>query len=265
MFRKQIKQCVQGDPCPVWHLGSYEYPLYRGKLQVLFEECIIKSRLILDAGCGPKGRYFSILPPNAWGVGLDIDRENTLKAKKMNTLSNISFITADIQNLPFVENAFDLIVCCDVIEHVKERHKAVKELASVLREKGTLLISTSNMLNPAMFIDTLLPNTVSDKIIRRFNGHFYYERSYRFNPWSLVKKLRECGLFVKLMPFGYPPIGRPWLYEYSVQKLPRIFYLWIVFDKLSNIGFLRKFKETIVVIARKLEQATVSRVTVSKN
>lgn len=240
-----------GESCPVRHLGSYEYPFRGGKLQLLFETYLSESCIVLDAGCGPTGRYVSNLPPDAWGVGLDIHRENVAKSKKANTSKNVSFIVSDIQNLPFIDNTFDLIVCYDVLEHMEEPDNAVKELASVLKKRGRLLITTSNLFNPALLIDTLLPNIISEKIIQRFGGPTYYERSYRFNPWNLVKKIRKCGLSVKLLMFGYPPIGKPWLYEVQRQKPTKIFYLWIVFDKLTNIKLLKKFKEIMLAIAKK--------------
>ena len=246
-----FKRVMNNSPCLVWHLGSYEYPFYLGKLQVLFQTHLIESRLVLDAGCGPERRYLSNFFPHTWGVGLDIDRENLVKAKKANTSNNVLFVVGDIQNLPFVENVFDLVVCCDVLEHVEKPDKAVEELAMILRKKGRLLISTSNLLNPAVLIDTLLPNAVSKKIIHRFGGPSYYERSYRFNPWNLAKKLRKCGLSANSLTLGYPPIGKPWLYQFSKLKPPKIFYLWIVFDKLTNIKLLKKFKEVILAIAKK--------------
>jgi len=240
-----------GESCPVLHLGSYEYPFRGGKLRLLFETYLSESCIVLDAGCGPTQRYISILPPDAWGVGLDIDRENVAKSKKANTSKNVSFIVGDIQNLPFIDNTFDLVVCCDVLEHVEEQDKAVKELAAVLRKRGRLLISTSNLFNPALLIDTLFPNMISEKIIQRLGGPTYYKRTYRFNSWNLVKKLRKCGLSVKLLMFGYPPVWNPWLYEFSRQKPPKIVYLWIVFDKLTNMKLLKKFKELMLAIAKK--------------
>lgn len=98
-----------------------------------------------------------------------------------------------------------------------------------------------------MFIDEILLKRVSYEINRRF-GAFHYERTCRFNPWNFVEKLDRYGLKVeKLLMSGYPPFGRPWIYHYSKIKPHKIFYFWIVFDKLTNFGFLRKFKENILV------------------
>jgi len=239
----------------VWHLGSYEYPCYRAQLHALFETYQKDSRLLFDAGCGSEGRYLSNLPIDAWGIGLDIDPKNIQIAKKRHKSNNVSFVVGDIQNLPFFENMFDLIVCCDVLEHVKVPEKAVKELTSILRKRGALLVTTSNLLNPAMFFDILLPNAVSKKIIDKLSGPFFYERTRRFNPYDLKKKLREYRLFANVLTVGHPPMGKPWRYEiirqYSNTSPPKIFYLWIAFNKLTNIKILRNLKEIILAIARK--------------
>lgn len=205
--------------------------------------------VVLDAGCGPKTKFFLGLPQSAWAIGLDIDRENVEKAKKPSK-GNTSLIVGSLQNLPFVKEALDLIVCCDVLEHVREPHKAIKELAMVLRKGGMLLIATTNVLNPVMFIDIRFPK-ISKKLVERFSGASFYERTYRFSPWTLAKEIEKYGLMMNLYMFGDPPIGKPWLYHFQRITLPKICYLWIVFDKLTNVRILKKFKETMLAIVKK--------------
>jgi ubiquinone/menaquinone biosynthesis C-methylase UbiE len=49
-------------------------------------------------------------------------------------------IKANIQNLPFDDSAFDLIICSHVLEHVKHDELAIKEIGRVLSETGDALI-----------------------------------------------------------------------------------------------------------------------------
>lgn len=245
---------VDTFPEPFWHLGSYRYPFYGYELRSFFKSSVKGTYLVLDAGCGDKGGYILSMPTNALGVGLDIDRKNIERAVKRSKdlrLHNVSFLVSDIENTPFRKNQFNLIICYDVLEHLKDSEKAIKELAFSLKERGKLLISTTNAFNPTMFIDIKLPKNVIDVVLRRF-GVSHYERTYRFNPWNLAEKLRKYGLTVeKLLMFGYPPFGRPWIYEYSKIKPPKMYYFWILFNKLTNVGFLEKFKEVILIVAKK--------------
>lgn len=238
-----------------WHLGSYKYPYYYTKFQKLFEFYVRKSCLVLDAGCGHKGGCILTTSTNAYGVGLDIDRKNikeSVKKSKDLQLHNLAFLVGDIEELPFRKNQFDVIVSRDVLEHLKDSEKATRELAFSLKKGGKLLICTSNAFNPSSIIDGVLPKSVSEAVIRMLGGPHYYERTHYLNPWKLMEKLKKYGLAVKkLSMIGHPPFGRPSIYHYSKIKPPKIYYFWILFDKVTNAGFLKKFKEVILIVAEK--------------
>jgi len=245
---------MSNDYPEFWNLGPYKYPLYRSKLYSLFQLYAGKASLVLDAGCGEKGGYAITIPKNVHGVGLDISRRNVKKSvekSKNLRLGHLSFLVGDLENLPFVENAFDVIICCDVLEHIELPEEAIKEWAFSLKKGGKLLICTTNEFNPAMFLDRVLPKNISATIIRQFGGPHHYERTRRLNPWSFGERLNRHGLKLeKLLMFGYPPFGKPWIYHSSKVKPSIIFYFWMIFDKLTEIGFLKNFKEEMLVIGR---------------
>jgi len=237
-----------------WSLGSYKYSLYRSKLYDYFQRHTRNASLVLDGGCGDEGGYVVSVSSSAHGIGLDIDRQNarkSLEKARVSQLNNLSFLAGDLENLPFSEEAFDVIVLCDVLEHVKTPEKAIRELAFSLRKGGRLLVCTTNKFNPIMCLDSMLPNSVSNMIIRRLGGPLHYERTRRFAPWELAQKLRVCGFNIEsLLMFGYPPIGKPWVYHHSKAEPPMIFHCWILFDKITKFGFLSNFKEETLVVAR---------------
>jgi len=230
---------------PKWKIGTYEYTFHGAFLQILFERFYKAEYLVLDGGCG-EGQFLEKLREDVCVVGMDIERENIKEAKKR--YKGHLFVVGDLQHLPFKIQAFHLIFCRDVLEHITKRGKAISEMTFALRKKGVILISTTNLLNPAMLLDTLLPTKVSAKIIKKFKGPEYYERTSRFSPWEITKKLRENGLDVKIIMFGFPSIGKPW---HARIDPPMIYRLWTVFDKITNFNLFRKFKEVIVAIARK--------------
>jgi 2-polyprenyl-3-methyl-5-hydroxy-6-metoxy-1,4-benzoquinol methylase len=168
-----------------WNLVSYKYPFYRSKLYSLFQLYVKESSAVLDAGCGDRGGYLFDVPMNVQGIGLDIDRENIKKAAertKSLRLDNVSFLVGDLQKMPFNEDVFDVVICCDVLEHVEDAEEAIGGLASALKKDGRLLICTSNALNPAMVIDRMIPKKFSTVIIHGLGGTHHYERTRRFNP-----------------------------------------------------------------------------------
>ena len=78
------------------------------------------SKLFLDAKCD----YHPV----------DID------PKRYKHFSNIS--KADITDIPFADNTFDMIVCIHVLEHIENDGKALSELYRVLKPGGTALLQT---------------------------------------------------------------------------------------------------------------------------
>lgn len=54
--------------------------------------------------------------------------------------SRIEFETASIYALPYADNAFDLVVCCEVLEHLERPDAGLQELVRVARRQ--VLIST---------------------------------------------------------------------------------------------------------------------------
>ena len=240
---------LKDDSQLIRRLGSYEYPLYEEGLRANMKRFLGYQTVVLDAGCGPRTKFFLGLPQSAWAIGLDIDRENVEEAKKTSE-GNTSLIVGSLQNLPFIEEALDLIICCDVLEHVRDPHKAIGELTMSLRKGGIILITTTNVLNPAMLIDIRF-SKLSKMLTKRFDSTIFHERRHRFSPWTLAKEIRKYGLMMNLNMFGDPPIGRPWLVNFQGISLPKIYYLWIVFDKLTNIKILKKFKEMMLAVIKK--------------
>lgn len=58
-----------------------------------------------------------------------------------NSSNNISAEKADLQNLPYKDEEFDIVTSISTIEHVHNDHKAIKEMARVVKPGGKLLIT----------------------------------------------------------------------------------------------------------------------------
>jgi ubiquinone/menaquinone biosynthesis C-methylase UbiE len=104
-----------------------------------------ENAIILDVGFG-LGYGLNILSIKSREVnGIDVDPEvlnyctNTLVGKNPRLKILIIF---DGYNLPFSDNAFDVVTCVDVIEHVEDYSRLIKEMLRVSR-KGVFL-STPN-------------------------------------------------------------------------------------------------------------------------
>lgn len=96
---------------------------------------------IFDAGCGT-GIYSFTLAKNNKIIGVDVGKDKIEYLKSVNIFDNVSFEVGDLCKLKFPDNSFDLIICSDVLEHIKDDKKAFKELSRVLNFGGKLLITT---------------------------------------------------------------------------------------------------------------------------
>ncbi|RJQ32868.1 MAG: class I SAM-dependent methyltransferase [Actinobacteria bacterium] len=90
----------------------------------------IKPQKIFDAGCG-EGFVVKRLNGSvkAQITGLDLEDSALEYAKKINP--GIDFHQGSVYELPFKDNEFDLVVLTEVLEHLDEPEKALKEITRV--------------------------------------------------------------------------------------------------------------------------------------
>ena len=88
----------------------------------------------LEVGCGPGDLAKRLLPNlrcNRY-VGTDIGKDEIEIARKQNPAHE--FQVADVYSLPFSNKEFDLTIACEVMEHLKNPHKAIQEISRVTKK-----------------------------------------------------------------------------------------------------------------------------------
>ncbi|MCR8473783.1 MAG: class I SAM-dependent methyltransferase [Nitrososphaerota archaeon] len=128
---------------------NYEQRVRRNQLADLIER---GCGFILDAGCGA-GRDMIMILRAFTGeyIGVDISLQSLLVARRRafeeNSTNRVNLIRADVNFLPFREQIFDQVLCCEVLEHIPSWRKAVRELYRVLKVRGSLIVSAPNTLS----------------------------------------------------------------------------------------------------------------------
>jgi SAM-dependent methyltransferase len=121
---------------------------------------------------------------------LDIFRkQKNLEYTTSDLESPIADVKADICDLPFKENEFDIIFCNHVLEHVPDDTKAIQELYRVLKPGGFGVFQIPQDLSRA---ETFEDNTITDK----------KERAKIFGQYDHVR-VYGCDYFDKLRSIGF--------------------------------------------------------------
>jgi SAM-dependent methyltransferase len=110
--------------------------------------------------------------------------------------SPIADVKANICNLPFPDNSYDVILCNHVLEHIPDDTKAMQELFRVMKPGGWGIFQIPQDLNRAT---TFEDNTITDKAERtKIFGQYDHVRVYGLDYFS---KLRNIGFKVEEVDF----------------------------------------------------------------
>jgi SAM-dependent methyltransferase len=105
--------------------------------------------------------------------------------------SPLADVKADICNLPFEDNQYDVILCNHVLEHIPDDTKAMKELYRVLKPGGMAILQIPQDLNRDVTFadDSITDQKERAKIFGQYDHVRIYGRDY-------FDKLRSIGFTV---------------------------------------------------------------------
>lgn len=101
----------------------------------------IREPRIIDLGCG-SGWLASIL--GVFGPTTAVDLSDVAIDEAQKRYSHVNFYQADIMNWEYPEEAFDIAVSQEVIEHVEDQDRYLRIARGLLRTGGFLILTTPN-------------------------------------------------------------------------------------------------------------------------
>lgn len=102
-----------------------------------------KGERILDVGCGIGGCASTIEDCLEY-TGIDISDVAIAQAAAVYNKPNFKFIAMDAQELKFPDKYFDTVIAREVIEHLQEPQKCLKEIERVLKPGGVMVLTSPN-------------------------------------------------------------------------------------------------------------------------
>jgi 2-polyprenyl-3-methyl-5-hydroxy-6-metoxy-1,4-benzoquinol methylase len=218
---------------------------------------------VLDVGCGEGRHSWEACKQSCLVCALDIEEVNLKKAhytlhlleQQGETRGKWLLLKGDITNLPFTANSFDKIICSEVLEHVPDDIKGIRELVRVLKDNGTIAVS----------VPSYLTETICWKLCRDYHdrpgGHI---RIYKAS--EIISKLQKNSLDIYAIRHKHGLHSFYWisrcLFGVNNEKalLPSLYYKLLVWDinneRLTTRlldSFLNNFlPKSLVLYARKV-------------
>ncbi len=109
----------------------------------------LKNKKVLEIGCGYGSLSVYMAKKGAKVTGIDISSE-AIKISKRNASLNgqkIILKQASGENISFKDQFFDLVVCCETLEHIPNYKKVIDEIIRVTKNSGNIIITTPNSFN----------------------------------------------------------------------------------------------------------------------
>lgn len=187
----------------------------------------------LDVG-GSEGYYGNIISKlyHKKVVSSDLSYQACLRAKE---IYNLEVKVADVHNLPFADNSFDLVLCSETLEHVSDYKKAISELSRVAKKYLIITVPNEGGLSHLSKINKIEHephghiNSLSEEVLKEcFNKPLTYD-FIRYKKLIPFMVLSEGPDLPKTVQKRYHPL------------LVKIYYLFRWISKMTNLGTIKKY------------------------
>lgn len=142
---------------------DYSFDLESGRSASRVARLVGKNKTILEVGCGP-GSQSKVFKEQLAGdvVGIEIDPARAEKARNYCRDVHVANLDSDDLGCFLKDEKFDVVVCADVLEH--------------LRNPESLLVRLKDFLKPDGYLVASIPNVTHASIVYEMvHGRFEYQ------------------------------------------------------------------------------------------
>lgn len=218
---------------------NLKHQLSTDRILLTAKEVVLKKHNVfpahhLDIGSG-SGELISILRNH-----IDI---NSVACDYTNELMQLPDIQVDVvdlnlEKLPYRDKTFDIVTCTEVIEHLEHYRETLREVFRVLKDNGTFVVSTPNILN--------LKSRIRFLIYGFFNlfGPLHFKESKLYSTGGHITPIGLFYLIHSLIDSGFSDI------EVQIDKKQSTSYFWLVslflpirfFSRITHNSEIKKYK-----------------------
>jgi 2-polyprenyl-3-methyl-5-hydroxy-6-metoxy-1,4-benzoquinol methylase len=158
------------------------------------------GKRVLDVGCSSGYLAEPLAARGNTIVGLELDAGAAREAERF--CEQVLVGDVETMELPFGPASFDVVLCGDVVEHLRDPVAALARLRPLLRPDGRLVVSTPNVANWAIRLSLLGGRW-------RYTDRGILDRSHThlFTRATLRDALETAGYRVERIDFSVPVPG----------------------------------------------------------
>jgi SAM-dependent methyltransferase len=200
---------------------------------------------VLEAGCGARSPID--FGNRAHVIGLDVDREAMHRNEELDET-----IVGDLESYPLPAEAFDIVFCRYVLEHLRKPERALANMRQALRAGGWLMLIFPNRRSLKGLVTRLTPHSLHRLGYRVLFGRGFSPCETRFASSVSVDGIRNFAESADLhvLALEYHPGNFGWLLR---KHSPILGSLWLLFERLAQLLTLGRVspdrREIIAVLA----------------
>jgi O-methyltransferase involved in polyketide biosynthesis/ubiquinone/menaquinone biosynthesis C-methylase UbiE len=138
-------ESYESNHAGVYNMCKKDYPDVLAELEKEpFED-------LLDCGCGPAPMLTLLHEkyPERHYTGIDLTPK-MIEVAKAKHLPNVELVVGDCENLPFADESFDVVICCESFHHYPNPQDFFNSVYRVLRPNGRLILRDMTMKSAAV-------------------------------------------------------------------------------------------------------------------
>ncbi len=212
-------------------------PLEKAEIQRLHQNILAEvpknASWILDVGTGGAWLAKNLVPLGKNVISMDISEKNPIRAIKNLPSSHHFALVADVFELPIKDNAMDVIVASEIIEHLSQPGVFIAALYKALKPGGKIIITTpyneTIQYSQCIHCNHLTPQ----------NAHLH-----SFTEYSILKFLPE-----NIKSYQTKIINNKILAKLRLQLILKglPLPLWNIVDKISNKIIKKSFRLMLII------------------
>jgi 2-polyprenyl-6-hydroxyphenyl methylase / 3-demethylubiquinone-9 3-methyltransferase len=177
------------------------------------------GRPALDVGCGGGllAEEFAQLGCRVTGIDPSRPSIDVAKAHAGRMGLEITYMVAAGEAIPFKDRSFDIVYCCDVLEHVRDVTRVIGEIARVLTPGGIYFYDT---INRTLWSNLLMIKFLQDWEWSRLLPCDLHDWSMFIKPRELHALMGEYGV-ANRETAGMSPSGNLFGLIYNIRRFKR--------------------------------------------